>query len=432
MSPEEYLSLPTPDELKKELLNKEELNLIILASLWGKDTNTSFESRLELLIDAIINWLRFSKHKDIETNQRFRELYEKLTSETWKQVEEERVNLAIEFLTQYNEDCQEKYRKLHSIDFSGFAKKLKTANSNCNHQFSEKIKQLHHKYLNNNPGYFEYTKGYLSQYKNDRIDTRINFVARYDADCQQMYRKLKTEDIKEYNKIYKKLRFDYKKEYLHEFNELCAAQKNNLYNKRIELRTNFNKEQRDKYGAIHRDLDSKTSQNASNRKFIFLMPSVEPKTGTKLNLLDTLCNMKVGSLDFANKDILKQILVRKLDFYTWLHLMEMPQPALWASTRTASDAPNKNTNNASKPRALELKQCKTAGLKGIILKPNMILPGNKLKNKSSTEEIAKMTLKCLKENVPGEVPGIAFLSGGQSEVEATQNLNEIIRKSQKV
>ena len=40
-------------------------------------------------------------------------------------------------------------------------------------------------------------------------------------------------------------------------------------------------------------------------------------------------------------------------------------------------------------------------------------------------EIAKMTLKCLKENVPSEVPGIAFLSGGQTEIEATQNLNEI-------
>ena len=64
-------------------------------------------------------------------------------------------------------------------------------------------------------------------------------------------------------------------------------------------------------------------------------------------------------------------------------------------------------------------------LKGTILKPNMILPGNKSKDKSNTTEIAKMTLKCLKENVPGEVPGIAFLSGGQSEVEATQNLNEI-------
>ena len=36
-----------------------------------------------------------------------------------------------------------------------------------------------------------------------------------------------------------------------------------------------------------------------------------------------------------------------------------------------------------------------------------------------------MTLKCLKENVPSEVPGIAFLSGGQTEIEATQNLNEI-------
>ena len=64
-------------------------------------------------------------------------------------------------------------------------------------------------------------------------------------------------------------------------------------------------------------------------------------------------------------------------------------------------------------------------LKGTILKPNMILPGNKSKTKNNSQEIAKMTLKCLKENVPSEVPGIAFLSGGQTEVEATQNLNEI-------
>ena len=64
-------------------------------------------------------------------------------------------------------------------------------------------------------------------------------------------------------------------------------------------------------------------------------------------------------------------------------------------------------------------------LRGTILKPNMILPGSNSKNKSNTSEIAKMTLKCLKENVPNEVPGIAFLSGGQTEIEATQNLNEI-------
>ena len=64
-------------------------------------------------------------------------------------------------------------------------------------------------------------------------------------------------------------------------------------------------------------------------------------------------------------------------------------------------------------------------LKGIILKPNMILAGNKSKYKISGEEVAKLTLECLKNSVPSEVPGIAFLSGGQSEVEATENLNLI-------
>ena len=64
-------------------------------------------------------------------------------------------------------------------------------------------------------------------------------------------------------------------------------------------------------------------------------------------------------------------------------------------------------------------------LKGIILKPNMILAGNKSKDKISNEEVAKLTLDCLKSSVPSEVPGIAFLSGGQSELEATENLNLI-------
>ena len=64
-------------------------------------------------------------------------------------------------------------------------------------------------------------------------------------------------------------------------------------------------------------------------------------------------------------------------------------------------------------------------LKGIILKPNMILAGNKSKNKISNEEVAKLTIQCLKNSVPSEVPGIAFLSGGQSEIEATENLDLI-------
>ena len=64
-------------------------------------------------------------------------------------------------------------------------------------------------------------------------------------------------------------------------------------------------------------------------------------------------------------------------------------------------------------------------LKGTVLKPNMIIPGSECKDKSNAEEIAKKTLDCLKKNVPAEVPGIAFLSGGQSEIESSKNLNEI-------
>ena len=64
-------------------------------------------------------------------------------------------------------------------------------------------------------------------------------------------------------------------------------------------------------------------------------------------------------------------------------------------------------------------------LTGVILKPNMILAGANSDKKISGEEVAKLTLKCLKENVPSDVPGIAFLSGGQSEIEATENLNSI-------
>ena len=64
-------------------------------------------------------------------------------------------------------------------------------------------------------------------------------------------------------------------------------------------------------------------------------------------------------------------------------------------------------------------------LSGIILKPNMILAGSNSGEKISSEEVSKKTIECLRNSVPNEVPGIAFLSGGQSETEATENLNLI-------
>ena len=64
-------------------------------------------------------------------------------------------------------------------------------------------------------------------------------------------------------------------------------------------------------------------------------------------------------------------------------------------------------------------------LSGTILKPNMILPGSNSGKNIDTKKIAELTLKCLKMSVPSEVPGVAFLSGGQSEFEAAKNLNSV-------
>ena len=68
-------------------------------------------------------------------------------------------------------------------------------------------------------------------------------------------------------------------------------------------------------------------------------------------------------------------------------------------------------------------------LTGLILKPNMILAGTESDKKISGKEVAKLTIECLKNSVPSEVPGIAFLSGGQSELEATENLDLINKEN---
>jgi len=64
-------------------------------------------------------------------------------------------------------------------------------------------------------------------------------------------------------------------------------------------------------------------------------------------------------------------------------------------------------------------------LKGICLKPNMVIDGTLVTDKSSPKIIAEKTISCFKEVVPEDVPGIVFLSGGQSEIEATENLDQM-------
>ena len=62
-------------------------------------------------------------------------------------------------------------------------------------------------------------------------------------------------------------------------------------------------------------------------------------------------------------------------------------------------------------------------LEGIVLKPNMIITGQKSAKQASAAEVAEKTIKCLKATVPSAVPGIAFLSGGQSDEAATAHLS---------
>ena len=76
-------------------------------------------------------------------------------------------------------------------------------------------------------------------------------------------------------------------------------------------------------------------------------------------------------------------------------------------------------------------QLRIAGINfsGMVLKPNMILNGNDSGLKNDKEQVAELTLKCIQNNLPTEMPGVAFLSGGQSEFEATENLNQINKQN---
>ncbi len=62
-------------------------------------------------------------------------------------------------------------------------------------------------------------------------------------------------------------------------------------------------------------------------------------------------------------------------------------------------------------------------LSGMLLKPNMVISGKEASHQSSPEEVARYTVECLLRTVPAAVPGIVFLSGGQNDIQATENLN---------
>ena len=67
----------------------------------------------------------------------------------------------------------------------------------------------------------------------------------------------------------------------------------------------------------------------------------------------------------------------------------------------------------------------------MLLKPNMVVPGSGSPEQATPEQVAQATLACLRRTVPAAVPGINFLSGGQSEVAATANLNAMNARAER-
>ena len=105
-------------------------------------------------------------------------------------------------------------------------------------------------------------------------------------------------------------------------------------------------------------------------------------------------------------------------------MVPIVEPEVLMEGNHSSDDCYKKTSEVIK-KCYEQLDLHKVNLKGTILKPNMILPGQSSDEKKDSLKISQMTVQCLKESVPSEVPGIAFLSGGQSEIEATKNLNQI-------
>jgi fructose-bisphosphate aldolase class I len=107
-------------------------------------------------------------------------------------------------------------------------------------------------------------------------------------------------------------------------------------------------------------------------------------------------------------------------------LVPIVEPEVLMDGSHSIDACYKATKR-SLNRVFEELSAQGVALDGMILKPNMVISGHEAPDRATTAEVAENTLACLKETVPDSVPGIAFLSGGQGDEEATMNLDAINR-----
>ncbi len=109
-------------------------------------------------------------------------------------------------------------------------------------------------------------------------------------------------------------------------------------------------------------------------------------------------------------------------------IVPIVEPEVLMDGKHDADTCYKVTDKVLKATFAELKK-QNVQLDGILLKPNMVISGSDCSSQASVEEVAKKTLDCLIKNVPSEVPGIVFLSGGQSDILATQHLDSMNKQN---
>ena len=107
-------------------------------------------------------------------------------------------------------------------------------------------------------------------------------------------------------------------------------------------------------------------------------------------------------------------------------LVPIVEPEVLMDTDHSLDACHEATGRTLQAVYVEL-DMQRVDLEGTLLKPNMVIPGKGNADQASPERIAAATVDCFRRHVPAAVPGVVFLSGGQSEVEATANLDAINR-----
>lgn len=110
-------------------------------------------------------------------------------------------------------------------------------------------------------------------------------------------------------------------------------------------------------------------------------------------------------------------------------IVPVVEPEVLITGKHTIEISEKVTTSVLKETFKEL-QSHSVDLQGLILKSSMVISGDECEIQATADQVGEATMRCFKNSVPEDVPGIVFLSGGQSPIQATENLNAVHKQSQ--